>query len=120
MQGRGLVMLFKDEMPWHMLLYRLKKEQMAGDKPNFLRQLRFDWNGPYPKCQELSRFIQALHWTGTVGAVNPSYEKIVLHEDVGKLWAEFGEKLDGGTKAYLDHAADVAKEEFPAEGIAAD
>lgn len=115
MADRGLVMVFKDEMPWHLLFYRLKKEGTAEGRPRFFDSLRFDWDGPYPKSQELSDFIQALHWTGSVGAVNPSYERITLQDDVTKLWSEFGRSLETPTVEFLEHAVEMATEEFPAE-----
>jgi hypothetical protein len=114
MDNNDLVMLFKEETPWHVLFYRLKKDAALG-KPDFFRTLRFDWDGPHPKCQELSRFIQTLHWTGAVGAVNPSYEKIVLKPEVSKVWADMANELEDDLKQFLQRAADLAKEEFPAE-----
>jgi hypothetical protein len=108
-----VVMLFKEERPWHVLFYRLKKDKTAG-KPSFFNTLRFDWDGPYPKCQQLSEFIQALHWTGAVGAVNPSYEKIVLREEMGQLWSK-EITVPAKVESFLKHAASLAKEEFPRE-----
>jgi hypothetical protein len=116
MTERGLVMLFKEERPWHSLFYRLKKDSFEG-KPDFLRDLRFDWDGPYPRSQELSRFIQALHWTGAVGAVNPSYERIVLQPEMRELWSSKLSGLSPNGKDFLDHAVTIAKEEFPAEAV---
>lgn len=114
MDQSGLVMLFKEERPWHSLFYRLKKDPFQG-KPGFLSDLRFDWDGPYPKSQELSRFIQSLHWTGAVGAVNPSYERIVLRPEMGDLWSKKLSGLSPIGKDFLNHAVSIAKEEFPAE-----
>jgi hypothetical protein len=113
MDQNQLVMLFKDEKPWHLLFYHLKKEQTEG-KPNFLSQLRFDWDGSYPKCQELSDYIQALHWTGNVVAVNPSYEHFILDKAVSKIWRSEGESLDDATKGFLAHSIGLAKQQFPA------
>jgi hypothetical protein len=112
MAQEKVVMLFKDESPWHLLFYRLKKDQ-SPSKPAFLRDLRFDWDGAYPRCQELSEFIQALHWTGSVVAANPSYEKITLQEDVRKVWAQETEGIPEELQAFIAHGVEIAKEEFP-------
>jgi hypothetical protein len=116
MDGNDLVMLFKQEKPWHTLFYRLKHDTSAG-RPAFFNTLRFDWDGPYPKSQELSRFIQVLHCAGTVGAVNPSYEKIVLTREMNELWSKMVQALPADDKAFLKHATDLAKEEFPTEAV---
>ncbi len=116
MNKSGLVMLFKEEKPWHVLFYRLKHDEAPG-KPQFFSTLRFDWDGPYPKSQELSRFIQALHWTGAVGAVNPSYETIVLHPEMSEFWSAMLKDFPGETQEFLKHAVTVAKEEFPSEAV---
>jgi hypothetical protein len=113
MEDDKLVMLFKDEAPWHLLFYRLKKVQ-ADDKPEFLSALRFDWDGPYPRCQELSDFIQALHWTGSVVAVNPSYEKIMLQDDLKKIWSDEGDGLSPPLRELLAKGLEFARQEFPA------
>jgi len=108
-----LDMPFKEETPWHLLFYRLKKNTKAKGRPEFFDTLRFDWDAPYPKCQELSDFIQALHWTGTVIAVNPTYEKIILQEKVGELWSNMRQGIDSETVGFLEHALSLAREEFP-------
>lgn len=118
MDNSGLVMLFKEEKPWHVLFYRLKGDSTAG-KPQFFKDLRFDWDGPYPKSQELSSFIQALHWTGAVGAVNPSYERIVLHPEMSKLWSDRSSDVPQQTQEFLNHAVTLAKEEFPPVPVSA-
>src|SRR6266700_1058318 len=73
--------LFKEEAPWHLILYRLSKENFER-KPAFLNQLKFDWGGPFPKCKELSRYLQFLHSTACVGTVNPSYREMVLNPEL--------------------------------------
>lgn len=118
MEHNGLVMLFKNEKPWHLLFYDLKRDAAGEGKPSFFESLRFDWNGPYPKSQELSRFIQALHWTGAVGAVNPSYEKLVLQEDVSRLWGELAADMEQPLRRYLQRAVQIARTEFPSQAAA--
>lgn len=118
MSENKLDMPFKEETPWHFLFYRLKKDKTAVGRPSFFNTLRFDWDAAYPKCQELSDFIQALHWTGTVIAVNPTYEKIILQEKVGELWSAKAKKFDKETVGFLQHALKLAREEFPGKSNA--
>ena len=61
LQSKSIAMPFESEGPWHELFFDLKRTDQEG-KPSFLESLRFDWDGPYPKCQELSEFFHALHW----------------------------------------------------------
>ena len=116
MDKSGVVILFKEERPWHSLFYRLKKDPSKG-KPRFFDELRFDWDGPYPKSQELSRFIQSLHWTGAVSAVNPSYEKIVLRPEMSELWSGKLKDIPADGQEFLTHAVSLAKEEFPQQVV---
>lgn len=112
MEDANLVMLFKDEAPWHLLFYKLKTIS-SHERPDFLQRLRFDWDGPYPRSQELSEFLQALHWTGSVVAANPSYDKITLQRDVRELWIENSERLSSEVKSLLTEGIEIAKQEFP-------
>lgn len=77
---------FKDERPWHELFYQLKTAPDEPGKPRFLKDLFFDWNGMYPRSQELSEYLDGLHWTGCVSASNPSYDKFKLSREVGEQW----------------------------------
>ena len=108
-QENDLRMPLKDEKPWHMLFYRLKKDATRG-KPAFFADLQFDWDGPYPVCQELSDYIHALHFTGCMSAGNPSYDEIELNRDLAKKWGSA--KVDGELPKFLDHAMQAAKEHF--------
>jgi hypothetical protein len=76
----------KDERPWHLLFFELKRLRQAVGRPTFLDRLVFDWDGPSPKCQELSEFIHALHWNANVTASNPTYETLTLSPDVAVRW----------------------------------
>jgi hypothetical protein len=104
-------MLFKEEAPWHLVLYRLQDEEFEG-KPAFLGRLKFDWGGPFPKCKDLSRYLQFLHSTACVGTMNPSYEEMVLKTDLEQLWFAELEKIGNSQQKFVGHAADLAKEEF--------
>jgi hypothetical protein len=107
----GIHMLFKEEAPWHFVLYELTEEEFEG-KPDFLNHLKFDWGGPFPKCKELSRYLQFLHSTACVGTMNPSYEEMVLKEDLEKLWFDELNHADSVQQQMVDRAADIAKKEF--------
>ena len=104
-------MLFKDEAPWHHLLYQLQSEK-TEDKPEFLDGLIFDWGGPFPKCKDLSRYLQLLHVTGCVGTTNPSYEKMELKSGLKKLWHSQVEKLPEPQLRFMGHAAALAQKKF--------
>ena len=86
MKDANLRLPLKDERPWHLLFFDLKRDRQAADRPTFLDRLVFDWDGPSPRCQELSEFIHALHWNATVTASNPSYETLTLSDDVASRW----------------------------------
>ncbi len=77
---------FKDDRPWHELFYDLKSAPARPGKPRFLEHLFFDWNGPYPRCQELSEYLHGLHWTNCMSAANPTYERFRLNPQVGEMW----------------------------------
>lgn len=111
MQQRNISMPLKNERPWHALFYRLKTSREPG-RPPFLDRLRFDWDGPYPKCQELSDFLKALHCNASASATNPHYDTITLTDDVARLWSG---RLDGvppDTRAFMERATDNARREF--------
>jgi hypothetical protein len=104
-------MLFKEEAPWHFVLYELYEQDFEG-KPEFFSGLKFDWGGPFPKCKELSRYLQFLHSTACVGTMNPSYEEMVLKPDLEKLWYSEFTSLDRSQQKFMGHAAGLAKKEF--------
>jgi hypothetical protein len=104
-------MLFKEEAPWHFVLYQLTEKEFEG-KPRFLNDLKFDWGGPFPKCKELSRYLQFLHSTACVGTMNPSYEEMVLKQDLERLWYSELQSMGKAQQEFMSHAADLAKEEF--------
>lgn len=113
----GRIMPFQDETPWHTLFYRLKKE-LPDPKPSFISNLIFDWDGPFPKSRDVSDFLQALHWTGSVAALNPSYEQIIVPPGVQARWTEELSALDPSMKSILDKSVTLAIEEFPESATA--
>lgn len=104
-------MPFRDEDKWHLLFYELAKSDDL-EKPLFFRDIRFDWDGPYPKSQQLSEFLPALHWTASVSANNPHYETITLPNELAKIWLDQIEALNYETQEFLKHAAHNAQSMF--------
>jgi hypothetical protein len=102
---------FKDERPWHEFFYSLKIGPEIPGKPRFLTNLFFDWNGEYPKCQELSEYLHALHWSGCMTASNPGYDKFRLNEAVGRLWDK---PVDDELKIFLGQTAEAARNDLAA------
>ena len=111
----GLVLPFKEEAPWHLLFYELKKTPAIAGKPTFFEELRFDWDGPYPRCQELSEFIQALHWTGSITVGNPSYDRILLDRGLSEKWKDEAKEFDFENSGFLSEGIEIAKREFSAQ-----
>jgi hypothetical protein len=110
-QLEGRELFFKHERPWHEFFYRLKTSPEHPGKPRFLNDLFFDWNGEYPKCQELSEYLHALHWTGCMTAANPGYDKFKLNEDVGRLWVR---PIEGDLQRFIGETAQAARTELAA------
>jgi hypothetical protein len=100
-------MPLRDERFWHTLFYELKSS--AADQLSFLHDLRFDWDGPYPKSQELSRFLHALHWNAGVAALNPRFTTIQLDDALADRWTQKASSLEPQAQAMLKLAVDRAK-----------
>ncbi|MHC1729755.1 MAG: hypothetical protein AB9866_27750 [Syntrophobacteraceae bacterium] len=101
-----------DESLWHELFFDLKRTRELPGKPFFIEDLRFDWDGPYPNCRELSEFLHALHWNASVSAHNPGFETITLPPEIESLWLSRYSSLDSHTAAFLDYVVKSAKERF--------
>jgi len=99
----------KDERPWHEMFYRLKVSSDAPGKPRFLQELFFSWNGEYPKCEELSEYLHALHWTGCVAAANPGYDRFTLNPSMVNLWET---DVDQDLDQFISQAARAAEEKL--------
>jgi len=106
---------FEDESPWHELFYELKKDPERAGSLMFFENLQFDWDGPYPKCQELSDFLHALHWNASVSALNPRFDSITLIDDIAELWIKRVDELTPEEKKFLYKALDEAKHKFIAQ-----
>ena len=112
MEKNQIVLSFQDQAPWHLLFYRLKKVQNVSGKPSFLENLRFDWDGSYPKSSELSEFLHALCLTGAVVTTSPLYEEYRLLKGMAALWQQRFEALDDTVKSFLNTGVNIAREEF--------
>jgi len=100
-----------NERPWHLFMYRLKKNPSPG-RPTFLDSLRFDWDGPFPKSQEVSEVLSSLHWNASATAANPHFDKIALRPAVVDLWSARYQTLDESERAFIDFSRDTAKDFF--------
>lgn len=110
MKDAKIPMPFKDEKPWHFLIYNLAVSEIKP-KPEFLGRLQFDWDGPYPRSRDLSDYLHGLHFTGCVSAGNPSYDEITLDEDLAKLWSSV--PLSEEVKHFMDEVMNIAQKQFP-------
>lgn len=108
---QNVQMPFMNDEPWHLLFYHLTKSD-TPQKPQFFKHIRFDWDGPYPKSQQLSEFLQALHWTASVSASNPHYETISLPDELAAIWFNQFQTLNDETQQFLNLAAKSAQQEF--------
>jgi len=110
----GIPLFLRYEYRWHILFYGLKKTQLIEGKPAFLRELVLDWDGIYPKCNELSEYLTGLRVTGTATIANiPRFsEDYVLREDVAMRWEEQFDLLSETDKKFLFDLFKIAKEQF--------
>jgi hypothetical protein len=116
LQKEHVKLPFKNQRPWHMLFYELKESSAPG-RPKFFDELRFDWDAPYPKCQQLSEFLHALHVTTSVTVANPTYTEILVSGETADRWANDVKNDDPDLRHFVDEAVTRAKEEFAAAPI---
>jgi hypothetical protein len=112
LHNQDIPLPFKDQKAWHLLFYALKTDAASENKPAFLQELVFDWDAPYPKCEDLSDFLNALHVTANVAAQNPRYNVITVADDDAKRWTEELSSFGAGTKEFVHRAAELARKEF--------
>lgn len=105
---------FKNQKPWHLLFYSLKAQSSARGRPPFLDELMFDWDGPYPKCEELADFLNALHVTANVSALNPGFNAIAVGETNANRWSKDLKRLDANSQRFVTRAIELAHKEFQA------
>jgi hypothetical protein len=116
LQQKGVELPFKNQKSWHMLFYELKKLPVSPGRPKFLDELPFDWDAPYPKCQQSSEFLNALHFTASVSARNPLFDVIHVAPDVAERWAK-NVNQDPDLKQFISNAAILAEKEFAAAPV---
>lgn len=83
-RSANVQMPFQNEEKWHQIFFNLKSARKQKGRPAFFDKLRFDWDGPYPRCQDLSEYLQTLHLNGFVSVTNPSYDRLNVDDDVLK------------------------------------
>jgi hypothetical protein len=111
LQAQDVPLPFKNQEPWHSLFYDLSKATDPG-KPEFLDNLVFDWDAPYPKCQQLSEFLSALHFTASASARNPRFDVISLDPATARRWCQQAQHDEPNLKAFVTQAATLATKEF--------
>jgi len=112
LQKNDIALPFNKQELWHCLFYRLKQPQEVAGKPAFLEKLWFDWDGPYPKSPELSKYLYALRSIGVVQTNSPRFDRYWLSKSTEELWQEQFEKLDQIIKLYIVLVVEIAREEF--------
>jgi hypothetical protein len=111
---KNISMPLKEERPWHDLFFELSQKEGQGNAPAFLSQLVFNWDGPYPRCEEVSEFLHSLHWNAGISVGNPSYSQMSLPKEIAKLWAERRNNVDEPVNTALQSALDIAESKFAA------
>lgn len=111
---RNVPLPLKNQKPWHELFYRLAQMQDNEGKPAFLKRLVFDWDSPYPQCQQLSEFLEALHSTASASANNPRFNTITIDDDHVKRWSEQFAQFERPLQQFVERATSLATEKFAA------
>jgi hypothetical protein len=117
LSDRRVPIPFENEAPWHELFYQLKKEDLPG-KPRFFSELIFDWDGPYPKCRQLSEFLHALHWNACVSAFNPTFATITLPTEIANHWKTETDGMDPEERSFVLNIVTMAQHEFESSNSA--
>lgn len=103
----------EDERLWHELFFALKRSSEGhSGKPRSLSDLKFDWDGPYPKSQTLLRFIDGLSITGSVTCSSPGFTEHKIAAGLDKVWLASMEVLPANVRQFLNIALVMATERF--------
>lgn len=108
----GVELPFRNQVPWHLLFYTLKMEQAVPEEAEFIRELEFDWDGPFPKCEALSEYLNGFHITANVSGLNPSFDYFQVNDDDATRWSQDLEQLGENTRTFILQAVDLARIEF--------
>jgi hypothetical protein len=111
LQENNVALPLKNQEPWHVLFYDLTKTSRAG-RPKFFDELVFDWDSRYPKCQELSEFLSALHFTANASARNPRFDVISVQPAIAERWARRADQDDPDLRGFVGYAVGLATKEF--------
>ncbi len=111
LQEQNAPLPLKNQQVWHTFFYDLKRSSDPG-KPSFFDDLVFDWDAPYPKCQELSEFLHALHSTASISAHNPRYEIMTVDVSIARQWSDAAKSDEPDLRGFVENAAKVAKKDF--------
>jgi hypothetical protein len=113
LEEKSVTMPFQNEENWHNLFYKLKSARAEKGRPLFFEKLRFDWDGPYPRCQDLSEYLQTLHLNGFISVSNPSYDKLSVDDDVMNGVEKVRPPIDDeALESFLRYSAKEAKQLF--------
>lgn len=112
LQKQSVQLPFKNQRPWHLLFYRLKKDSTSPGRPQFFDELGFDWDGAYPKSQQLAEFLNAMHFTANVSARNPHFDVISVAPEVADRWARSIKQDDPEVMQFVSNAVALAQQEF--------
>jgi hypothetical protein len=109
---RGVAMPLMDDRPWHLLLYKLQQDPAACSDMGFLETIDFDWDGPFPKCRQLSDLLHAVvSWAGNVSSFD-SRGTISLAEPVAMYWRDRHNGLQARQKTAVQRALNQALSGF--------
>jgi hypothetical protein len=115
MDEKNTPMPFQNEEKWHRLFYKLKRDRSATGRPIFFDQLRFDWDGRFPKSQDLSEYLQVMHWNGFVSVMNPTYDRLKVDENVKQHASDISPKIeDRQLDEFIAQIVKEAKSSFAA------
>jgi hypothetical protein len=100
------VQIPRDKYKWGELFYRLYEEE-NGFRPDFLKKITIEWDGPGPVVPEVQDSLRAI----CVHACRPDFERVVLTDYMLEYFSKEFEN-SGYPQEYLTHTAKLAKKYF--------
>jgi hypothetical protein len=97
----GVNLCFHERVCWHTLFYNLKYASNP-EIPSVLRDLFFEWNGPFPVCREVDEYLDGFRVTGCVESASPDFRKFWLLEGIAKLWSREYDSLSEAQRRFLE------------------
>lgn len=89
---------------WHEGFYWLKKNVDVVGRPDLFQDLRFDFDGPYPKCQALEEVLDALFGFQIVIRARPEFRMYELSSDMKELWEQKLPPLNKEAQEFVEKA----------------